>query len=171
MVPVARAATRSPWPPARRWPAIWTGWDFGICLTDPSYRLATRGFPAPDSRSSRHRPTGFGPDRIGRVTPHPPRKLSSSATAARSPSLAERARTRRYSTSYKAGILAEHEGLDKAGKGAMSRREAPIVRLTVLLRDVSPPTKQAFPRSPIRLVVRDLSARPKIIFEGFCVQG
>lgn len=34
-----------------------------------------------------------------------------------------KARTRRYSASYKAKILAEYEELDKAGKGALLRRE------------------------------------------------
>jgi transposase len=40
------------------------------------------------------------------------------------PEVPERARgTRRYSASYKAQILEEYEGLDKAGKGALLRRE------------------------------------------------
>ncbi len=39
------------------------------------------------------------------------------------PEVPARARTRRYSASYKARILAEYEELDKAGKGALLRRE------------------------------------------------
>jgi transposase-like protein len=39
------------------------------------------------------------------------------------PEVPARARTRRYSASYKAKILAEYEELDKAGKGALLRRE------------------------------------------------
>ena len=40
------------------------------------------------------------------------------------PEVPERARgPRRYSASYKAQILEEYEGLDKAGKGALLRRE------------------------------------------------
>lgn len=40
------------------------------------------------------------------------------------PEVRERARgPRRYSAKYKARILAEYEGLDKAGKGALLRRE------------------------------------------------
>jgi transposase-like protein len=40
------------------------------------------------------------------------------------PEVPERARgPRRYSASYKARILTEYEGLDKAGKGALLRRE------------------------------------------------
>jgi transposase len=40
------------------------------------------------------------------------------------PEVPERARgPRRYSAKYKAQVLAEYEGLDKAGKGALLRRE------------------------------------------------
>lgn len=39
------------------------------------------------------------------------------------PEVPARARSRRYSASYKAKILAEYEELDKAGKGALLRRE------------------------------------------------
>jgi transposase-like protein len=39
------------------------------------------------------------------------------------PEVPERARSRRYSASYKARVLAEYEELDKAGKGALLRRE------------------------------------------------
>jgi transposase-like protein len=40
------------------------------------------------------------------------------------PEVPERARgPRRYSAKYKAQILEEYEGLDKAGKGALLRRE------------------------------------------------
>lgn len=39
------------------------------------------------------------------------------------PEVFERARTRRFSAGYKARILAEYEGLGKAGKGALLRRE------------------------------------------------
>lgn len=39
------------------------------------------------------------------------------------PEVPAKARTRRYSASYKAKILTEYEELDKAGKGALLRRE------------------------------------------------
>ena len=39
------------------------------------------------------------------------------------PEVPERARQRRYSASYKAKFLSEYEGLDRAGKGALLRRE------------------------------------------------
>jgi transposase len=39
------------------------------------------------------------------------------------PEVPARARTRSYSASYKVGVLAEYEELDKAGKGALLRRE------------------------------------------------
>jgi transposase len=39
------------------------------------------------------------------------------------PEVPAKARTRMYSASYKARILAEYEELDKAGKGALLRRE------------------------------------------------
>lgn len=39
------------------------------------------------------------------------------------PEVPAKARTRTYSASYKARILAEYETLDKAGKGALLRRE------------------------------------------------
>jgi transposase-like protein len=39
------------------------------------------------------------------------------------PEVPARARSRRYSAPYKARILAEYEELDKAGKGALLRRE------------------------------------------------
>ena len=39
------------------------------------------------------------------------------------PEVPARAKTRTYSASYKARILVEYESLDKAGKGALLRRE------------------------------------------------
>ena len=39
------------------------------------------------------------------------------------PEVPARARTRRFSAAYKARILAEYDGLDKADKGALLRRE------------------------------------------------
>lgn len=39
------------------------------------------------------------------------------------PEVPAKAQSRRYSASYKAKILAEYEELDKAGKGALLRRE------------------------------------------------
>lgn len=39
------------------------------------------------------------------------------------PEVPERARRRRYSAGYKQRILAEYESLDRAGKGALLRRE------------------------------------------------
>lgn len=39
------------------------------------------------------------------------------------PEVPAKARSRRYSASYKARVLDEYEGLDKAGKGALLRRE------------------------------------------------
>jgi transposase-like protein len=49
--------------------------------------------------------------------------VSSNEERVPDPEVPARARTRRYSASYKARILAEYDGLDKAGKGALLRRE------------------------------------------------
>ena len=49
--------------------------------------------------------------------------MSSTNERVPDPEVPARARTRRYSASYKARILAEYEELDKAGKGALLRRE------------------------------------------------
>lgn len=49
--------------------------------------------------------------------------MSSNEERVPDPEVPARARTRRYSASYKARILAEYEELDKAGKGALLRRE------------------------------------------------
>ena len=49
--------------------------------------------------------------------------MSSSSEQVPDPEVPARARSRRYSASYKAKILAEYEELDKAGKGALLRRE------------------------------------------------
>jgi transposase len=50
-------------------------------------------------------------------------EVSSSSEWVPDPEVPARARSRRYSASYKAKILAEYEELDKAGKGALLRRE------------------------------------------------
>jgi transposase-like protein len=49
--------------------------------------------------------------------------VSSSNEQVPDPEVPARARSRRYSASYKAKVLAEYEELDKAGKGALLRRE------------------------------------------------
>ena len=49
--------------------------------------------------------------------------MSSTNEQVPDPEVPAKARTRRYSASYKAKILAEYEELDKAGKGALLRRE------------------------------------------------
>lgn len=49
--------------------------------------------------------------------------MSSNSELVPDPEVPARARSRRYSASYKAKILAEYEELDKAGKGALLRRE------------------------------------------------
>jgi transposase len=51
------------------------------------------------------------------------------------PEVPARARTRRYSASYKARVLAEYEELDKAGKGALLRREGLYSSLISAWRD------------------------------------
>src|SRR5205823_12821202 len=51
------------------------------------------------------------------------------------PEVPEKARSRRYSASYKARILAEYEELDKAGKGALLRREGVYSSLISAWRD------------------------------------
>jgi transposase len=50
-------------------------------------------------------------------------QVSSTNEQVPDPEVPAKARTRRYSASYKARILAEYEELDKAGKGALLRRE------------------------------------------------
>ena len=47
----------------------------------------------------------------------------SSSNRAPDPEVPSRAKTRTYTAAYKARILAEYETLDKAGKGALLRRE------------------------------------------------
>ena len=47
----------------------------------------------------------------------------SSSNQVPDPEVPARARSRTYSAAYKARILEEYEGLDKAGKGALLRRE------------------------------------------------
>ena len=49
--------------------------------------------------------------------------MSSISESVPDPEVPARARTRRFSASYKARILAEYDGLDKADKGALLRRE------------------------------------------------
>ena len=49
--------------------------------------------------------------------------MSSTDEQVPDPEVPAKARSRRYSASYKARILAEYEELDKAGKGALLRRE------------------------------------------------
>ncbi len=49
--------------------------------------------------------------------------MSSTPDAAPDPQVPAKARSRRYTAAYKARILAEYEALDKAGKGALLRRE------------------------------------------------
>jgi transposase len=49
--------------------------------------------------------------------------VSSTSEQVPDPEVPARARSRRYSASYKARVLAEYEELDKAGKGALLRRE------------------------------------------------
>jgi transposase-like protein len=51
------------------------------------------------------------------------------------PEVPAKARSRRYSASYKARILAEYEELDKAGKGALLRREGLYSSLISAWRD------------------------------------
>ena len=47
----------------------------------------------------------------------------SSSNQVPDPEVPAKARTRSYSAAYKARILEEYDGLDKAGKGALLRRE------------------------------------------------
>jgi transposase len=47
----------------------------------------------------------------------------SSKDRAPDPEVSAKAKTRTYSAAYKARVLAEYEGLDKVGKGALLRRE------------------------------------------------
>ena len=49
--------------------------------------------------------------------------MSSAAEETPDPQVPAKARSRRYTAVYKARILAEYDGLDKAGKGALLRRE------------------------------------------------
>jgi transposase len=58
-----------------------------------------------------------------RVSEESDPEVSASNEQVPDPEVPAKARTRRYSASYKAKILAEYEELDKAGKGALLRRE------------------------------------------------
>lgn len=51
------------------------------------------------------------------------------------PEVPERARRRRYSAAYKQRVLAEYESLDRAGKGALLRREGLYTSLISAWRD------------------------------------
>lgn len=61
--------------------------------------------------------------------------MSSTNEQVPDPEVPAKARTRRYSASYKAKILAEYEELDKAGKGALLRREGLYSSLISAWRD------------------------------------
>lgn len=61
--------------------------------------------------------------------------MSSTNEQVPEPEVPAKARTRRYSASYKARILAEYEQLDKAGKGALLRREGLYSSLISAWRD------------------------------------
>ena len=61
--------------------------------------------------------------------------MSSTNEQVPDPEVPARARTRRYSASYKARILADYEELDKAGKGALLRREGLYSSLIAAWRD------------------------------------
>jgi transposase len=58
-----------------------------------------------------------------RVSEESDPEVSSNSERVPDPEVPAKARSRRYSASYKAKILAEYEELDKAGKGALLRRE------------------------------------------------
>ncbi|WP_054811299.1 hypothetical protein [Nocardia arizonensis] len=51
------------------------------------------------------------------------------------PEVPAKAKSRTFSAAYKARILAEYEGLDKAGKGALLRREGLYSSLITYWRD------------------------------------
>jgi transposase len=61
--------------------------------------------------------------------------VSSTSERVPDPEVPAKARSRRYSASYKARILAEYEELDKAGKGALLRREGLYSSLISAWRD------------------------------------
>ncbi|MEV0290348.1 IS3 family transposase [Kribbella sp. NPDC050820] len=61
--------------------------------------------------------------------------MSSISERVPDPEVPAKARSRRYSASYKARILAEYEELDKAGKGALLRREGLYSSLISAWRD------------------------------------
>jgi transposase len=61
--------------------------------------------------------------------------VSSTSGRVPDPEVPAKARSRRYSASYKARILAEYEELDKAGKGALLRREGLYSSLISAWRD------------------------------------
>lgn len=62
-------------------------------------------------------------------------EVSSTNEQVPDPEVPAKARSRRYSASYKAKILAEYEELDKAGKGALLRREGLYTSLISAWRD------------------------------------
>ena len=61
--------------------------------------------------------------------------MSSMSERVPDPEVPAKARSRRYSASYKARILDEYEQLDKAGKGALLRREGLYSSLISAWRD------------------------------------
>lgn len=62
-------------------------------------------------------------------------EVSSTNEQVPDPEVPAKARSRRYSASYKARILSEYEELDKAGKGALLRREGLYTSLISAWRD------------------------------------
>ena len=61
--------------------------------------------------------------------------MSSTDERVPDPEVPAKARSRRYSASYKAKVLDEYEQLDKAGKGALLRREGLYSSLISAWRD------------------------------------
>ncbi len=57
------------------------------------------------------------------MTPRPAGRQAGSMDEVPEPQVPERARRRTYTAKYKRDVLAEYEACDRAGKGALLRRE------------------------------------------------
>lgn len=69
------------------------------------------------------------------VTPEPVARQAGSMDGVPDPQVPERARRRTYTARYKRDVLAEYEACDRAGKGALLRREGLYTSLIAAWRE------------------------------------
>lgn len=69
------------------------------------------------------------------MTQEPPARQAGAMDDVPDPQVPERARRRTYTAKYKRDVLAEYEGCDRAGRGALLRREGLYTSLISAWRD------------------------------------